>query len=128
MLEENISRLEARLQELEHPDQDFSVKLHDPYSRSEHGMPSSFQQEAFYLPTPSASTPGMSLRHSRNFTPTYVASKGSGHPSPSSDPLSFGAWEDKVDPDGDGLVLFQGVDMSRNETEARLPDVSLLCV
>jgi hypothetical protein len=98
MLEENISRLEARLQELEHPDQDFSVKLHDPYSRSEHGMPSSFQQEAFYLPTPSASTPGMSLRHSRNFTPTNVASKGSGHPSPSSDPLSFGACEDKVEP------------------------------
>lgn len=47
MLEENITRLEARIRELENPDDQISnISLHDPYVQSPHNSPPS---ESLYL-------------------------------------------------------------------------------
>ncbi|KAG0702281.1 hypothetical protein DFH29DRAFT_509309 [Suillus ampliporus] len=78
MLEEDIARLQARVQELEHPEQTTpTVALHHPYSSPSDSQCSSvsapFGFQPFYLPasTSSASSPGASSsssgRHSINW-------------------------------------------------------------
>lgn len=59
MLEEDIARLRARVQELEHPEQTIpAVALHDPYSLPgiSSGSPALFDFQHVYLPISSASS------------------------------------------------------------------------
>ncbi|KAG1730532.1 uncharacterized protein EDB91DRAFT_1156909 [Suillus paluster] len=66
MLEENITRLQARVEELEHPEQTTpAVALHHPYSSpgDSQGSSTPFDFQPFYLPPSisSTSSPGSSL-------------------------------------------------------------------
>lgn len=75
MLEENIARLEARIRELESPDDDNAVKLHNPYvetlqqERRTTSMPVLAPVEddiwSSFVSVPATSAPGKVPIHSR---------------------------------------------------------------